>query len=64
MPRRSNLIDRPAAARVLGISIATLDRWLKRGIVPCVKKGHRRLFSVKRLREWDKKRERKFEPDA
>jgi len=36
-PQGRRYLRRVEAAKKLGISLSTLDRWTKRGIVPCIR---------------------------
>lgn len=46
------LMDRFAAARWLGIGLRTLDEHVKRGRIPSITLGRRRLFDPDQLRQW------------
>ena len=48
----SNLLDRFAAARCLGISVRKLDDMVRQRLIPSVKLGRRRLFDPARLQQW------------
>jgi predicted site-specific integrase-resolvase len=37
-PQGRRYLRRVEAAKKLGISLSTLDRWTKRGIVPCIRR--------------------------
>lgn len=52
-------IDRLAAAKMLGISTATLDRHVRAGTIPHRKLGRRVLFDRKTIENW-----LRSEPDA
>ncbi len=41
-----------AAARLLGVSMRTLQDWCQKGIIPHRKEGKILLFSPRVLREW------------
>lgn len=67
MPAQSEQIEaepikllRPReAAKVLGISIRTMHRWMADGAqIPCVLRGKRRRYLESRLREWAEGRQR------
>jgi hypothetical protein len=46
------LVDRPAAAKLLGISVRLLDSLTKDKKVPCVRLSGRVMYSPEKLREW------------
>lgn len=46
------LVNKPQAAQLLGVSLRTLSYYLERGIVPSIRIGRRRMFSVEQLQNW------------
>lgn len=46
------LINCSQAARLLGVSPRTLWHYVGRGLVPSIRIGHRRMFSVEQLQNW------------
>jgi excisionase family DNA binding protein len=50
-------VHRAEAAKMLGISVSTLDRLTKAGELPCLKLPGRVLFRTEALRHWAKQRE-------
>ncbi|MEM9347615.1 MAG: helix-turn-helix domain-containing protein [Planctomycetota bacterium] len=51
------LIDRQAAAKYLGISLATLDRHIRDKAIPSAKLRGRRMFNTETLKRWIRQQE-------
>lgn len=52
------------AARVLGVSVRTLQDWTRRGIVPCIRQGRVVLYPVSQLQEWLARRMQSADPQG
>lgn len=57
IPDAPLLMSRKATARMLGISLGTLDTWVKQGIIPTFRVGRVVRFRRDAINQWIKDRE-------